>query len=97
MKLIARTRVTIDVPFEFDVEEPRFIGNPPVFTDESHAVRLEEKAKHRKAVEDEQNSIEQQRIKATVYAEKAVVKALKETFKQEGTIVDILLEEVRQA
>lgn len=66
-EMIARIRMVVDVPFEFNLEEPDETGHTDT------------------------------RIEAAKYAEKDLVEVLANSFNEKGNIVDVLIEEVREA
>jgi len=67
MQMIARIRLTVEVPFDFDIQPPDETGESP------------------------------SRVEAAQHAESDVVNTIKATLPADATVVDELLEEVREA
>jgi len=87
MKLVARCRLVVDVPFERDIPEPQFQTPQDAF-DGSRAQEMANENQHLTA-----------RTDAAKYAETTMLRNLKNSLSGTGVVIDdlCLIEEVHEA
>lgn len=93
-KMVARVRVTIDVPFDADVDElvvETGVRPSPLTGDDRHGL-LDADAHERNAAR-----VEKQRRNAARHADKEIAAAARKLTAGLGDVVEVVVEEVRDA
>lgn len=93
-KMVARVRVTIDVPFDADVDELTVdVGVRPSPGGGEERLGLIDAAAHERNVA----RVEKQRRNAAKHADKTIVAEVRQQAATLGDVVDVVVEEVRDA